>query len=158
MHEPVARAAAREAASATVALGKYRRVVASAATTALIGPIDGVETASEPGWTHQWKDVDLAIIVPELAVSENAAMLVTSDSLPERGLAFIAQHVLALIDVARMHADLHAAYAAMGWGAQKPIPHHLTWISGPSKTADIEQTLVIGAHGCRSLIVVPYRV
>jgi L-lactate dehydrogenase complex protein LldG len=38
----------------------------------------------------------------------------------------------------------------------KVLPHHLTWTSGPSKTADIEQTLVIGAHGARSLTVIAY--
>jgi L-lactate dehydrogenase complex protein LldG len=33
--------------------------------------------------------------------------------------------------------------------------HHVTWMSGPSKTADIEQTLVIGAHGVCALAVLP---
>jgi L-lactate utilization protein LutC len=32
--------------------------------------------------------------------------------------------------------------------------HHFTWVSGPSKTADIESTLVIGAHGPRALAAV----
>lgn len=156
-HRAITRSELREAASAAIAFGSYRRVVASAAALRLLGPMDGVEAAAGLDHPHAWADVDLAIIVPELAVCENAAMLVTAGSLPERGLAFLAQHVLALLDTATLVPDLHAGYAAMAHGRDgAPLPHHLTWISGPSKTADIEQTLVIGAHGCRSLVVIPY--
>jgi L-lactate dehydrogenase complex protein LldG len=156
-HAPVARAQLRETVSAAMAFGSYKRVVAAANAAALLGPMDGVAVATAPGDTRQWADVDLAIIAPELGVSENAAMLVSAASLPERGLAFIAQHVLALLDASTLVPDLHAAYAAMAHGrSSAALPHHLTFISGPSKTADIEQCLVIGAHGCRSLVVVPY--
>jgi L-lactate dehydrogenase complex protein LldG len=45
--------------------------------------------------------------------------------------------------------NLHEAYERI----QIPSPGFSMWLSGPSKTADIEQALVIGAHGARSCTV-----
>jgi L-lactate dehydrogenase complex protein LldG len=146
-----------EAVSAVMSIGGHRRVVAAHAAATLLGSIPGMECAGDAGRSAQWEDVDLAIIAPEMAVCENAAMLVSASSLPERGLPLLAQHVLALVDLAHLTSDMHEAYATMSHGhGGAALPHHLTWISGPSKTADIEQSLVIGAHGCRSMLVLPY--
>jgi L-lactate dehydrogenase complex protein LldG len=49
----------------------------------------------------------------------------------------------------RIVADLHEAYRLLA----RPLPGYGLFISGPSKTADIEQALVIGAQGPRSLVV-----
>ena len=45
---------------------------------------------------------------------------------------------------------MHDAYAKLS----KPMPAYGCFVSGPSKTADIEQTLVVGAQAARSLTVV----
>ena len=70
----------------------------------------------------------------------------------ERALAFLSQHLVVLVPATALVADLVTAQARL----PVPPPHHLTWMSGPSKTADIEQTLVVGAHGSRSLTVICY--
>ena len=132
------------------------RVVASAAAAPLLGGVSGWETARVTTTPGEWADVDLAIIRAELACAENAALLVTSTSLPERALAFLAQRILVLVPRDRLVGGFMQAQAFLAQRlAGGEALHHATWMSGPSKTADIEQTLVIGAHGVCALAVMP---
>lgn len=93
--------------------------------------------------------IDLAIIPAQLGVAENGAVWVTEKDCVHRVLPFIAQHLLVVLDHRQIVADMHAAYREIqidktGFGV---------FIAGPSKTADIEQSLVIGAQGARSFTV-----
>jgi L-lactate dehydrogenase complex protein LldG len=106
---------------------------------------------------HDLADVDLAIAPGELAVAENAAVWVTDQSLPQRSAYFLAQHLVLVVPRVRLVHNLHEAYAWLAehtGGRAFPDPLFGAFLSGPSKTADIEQSLVIGAHGARSLHVV----
>ncbi len=132
------------------------RIVASAAAAAYVNNIPGIEIATPTTNPHAWEDVDLAIIVAELACAENAAVLLTSASLPERALAFLAQRTLVLVPENALIGGFMEAQAKVAARFQRGESfHHVTWMSGPSKTADIEQTLVIGAHGVCALAVLP---
>ncbi len=99
---------------------------------------------------HSLKDVDLAIIKGEFAVAENGAVWVKEDDNQNRAIYFIARKLLIIVPKNNIVDSMHEAYKKIdfskgGFG---------TFISGPSKTADIEQALVIGAHGameCRVL-------
>ena len=95
------------------------------------------------------ESVDKAYISGTLGVSENGAIWVEEGKMKNRLLPFICQHLILVIDSDRIIANMHEAYNRIkidleGFGV---------FIAGPSKTADIEQTLVIGAHGPRSLKV-----
>jgi L-lactate dehydrogenase complex protein LldG len=68
--------------------------------------------------------------------------------MPHRVAPFICQHLV--INVSKIVPNMHAAYAEL----KKPNSSFGLFLAGPSKTADIEQSLVIGAHGARSLTVV----
>jgi L-lactate dehydrogenase complex protein LldG len=95
--------------------------------------------------------VDTAIIQGGVAVAENGSIWVTEENMVNRLLPFIAQQLILLIHEKDLVPTMHHAYekinvADTGFGA---------FIAGPSKTADIEQSLVIGAHGpCGMMAVV----
>ena len=146
-----------QAIQATIDMGRAPgRVVASASAAPLLTGVTGWETARVTTTPQEWEDVDLAIIRAESACAENAALLVTSSSLPERALAFLAQRILVLVPRNRLIGGFMAAQAELAQRlAGGEALHHATWMSGPSKTADIEQTLVIGAHGVCALAVMP---
>jgi L-lactate dehydrogenase complex protein LldG len=98
---------------------------------------------------HKLENVDFAVLRGHFAVAENAAVWVTDDTVKHRVLYFIPQYIAIVVPASKMFNNLHEAYGSMTIGQ-----HHFSgFISGPSKTADIEQSLVIGAHGARSLIV-----
>jgi L-lactate dehydrogenase complex protein LldG len=84
-----------------------------------------------------------------LGVAENGSVWIYESQMINRLLPFICQHLILVIEKKDIVATLHHAYqridvAKEGFGL---------FIAGPSKTADIEQSLVIGAHGARSTTV-----
>ncbi|GAB2514917.1 LutC/YkgG family protein [Spirosoma aerophilum] len=98
---------------------------------------------------HDLSGLNLAIIEGPLAVAENAAIWVDERQLPQRVAPMITQYLVIIIRQSTIMPNMHDAYKRLkvdetGFG---------TFICGPSKTADIEQSLVIGAHGARSLMV-----
>ena len=95
----------------------------------------------------QLADVELAILESNLAIAENGAIWITEDQMGQRVLPFITQHLAVIINAKNIVATMHDAYSAIGITAQG----FGAFIAGPSKTADIEQSLVIGAHGPRSM-------
>lgn len=98
---------------------------------------------------HLLEDADFAVLPAEWAIAENAALWAATDSLIERTLYFISQHLAIVVRRDRLLNTMHEAYDRIDASAKR----FGTFLSGPSKTADIEQALVIGAHGARSLTV-----
>ncbi|MCB0531416.1 MAG: LUD domain-containing protein [Lewinellaceae bacterium] len=96
------------------------------------------------------EQVDVAVIRGHLGVAENGAVWLTESACRHRILPFITQHLMLLIPETSIVPTLHDAYRNIrindeGFGI---------FIAGPSKTADIEQALVIGAQGARSLTII----
>jgi len=98
---------------------------------------------------HQCVDVDLTIVRGELGVAENGAVWVNADSLRHRALLFLSGNLILVIEGRDIVSDMESAYARNDFSSIRSG----YFISGPSKTADIEQCLVIGAHGAKSLLV-----
>lgn len=98
---------------------------------------------------HELADVDLAILPGEFAVAENAAVWVTDAAVRHRVIYFLSQHLALVVPAREVVHNLHEAYARLTFDTAR----FGAFIAGPSKTADIEQSLVIGAHGPRSMTI-----
>lgn len=98
---------------------------------------------------HFLANVELAIFPTHFAVAENGACWITDDLLGDRALPFITQHIALIVHRNTIVPTMHAAYQRIGAATQQ----FGTFIAGPSKTADIEQSLVLGAHGPKSMTV-----
>jgi L-lactate dehydrogenase complex protein LldG len=98
---------------------------------------------------HALENVDLAVLEASLAVAENSAIWISEEQAGQRVLPFICQHLSIIIRQEDIVADMHKAYKKMESNAYG----YGVFIAGPSKTADIEQSLVLGAHGPRSLSI-----
>ncbi|HLQ45703.1 MAG TPA: LUD domain-containing protein [Planctomycetaceae bacterium] len=98
---------------------------------------------------HATEDIDFAVLPGEFAVAENGAVWITDVAVKHRVIFFIAQHLALVVPAADVVQNMHEAYGRLSFES----PGFGGFISGPSKTADIEQSLVIGAHGPRSTTV-----
>jgi L-lactate dehydrogenase complex protein LldG len=107
-----------------------------------------------PSSPHACADVDVLIVEAAFGVAENGAVWLDERTVPVRAGLFLTQHLVVLLERRRLVPHLHAAYERLGTDAGRA--GYGCFISGPSKTADIEQALVVGAHGPRSLTVVLY--
>lgn len=98
---------------------------------------------------HNYEDVEVAIIKAHLAVAENGAVWLTEEVMGQRIVPYICQHLAVIVMKDDIVPTLHEAYDIIGTGDYG----FGGFIGGPSKTADIEQALVLGAHGPLSMTV-----
>lgn len=102
-----------------------------------------------PESPHDLAQLDLAVTAGGPSVAESGAVWLAPADGITRAACFLAEHLVLVIEASEIVADLHDAYARVDPAAAS----FGCWVAGPSKTADIEQVVVIGAHGARSLVV-----
>jgi len=85
-------------------------------------------------------------------VAETGGLLLMPDAAEPRLMSLVPPVHLALLRASTIQDSFWSAVKALGWG--RSLPPNALMISGPSKTADIEQTLAYGVHGPKRLIVV----
>jgi L-lactate dehydrogenase complex protein LldG len=96
-------------------------------------------------------DVDFAIVRAAFAVAETGSVLLSDSELRVNAVAYLAQHLIVLLDPADIVVNLHHAYRRPEFRSARYAAFH----TGPSATADIEGVLIHGAQGVRSLSVLP---
>jgi L-lactate dehydrogenase complex protein LldG len=108
----------------------------------------GDVVSASPG-ARTFDNVEVAVIKAHFGVAENGAVWITDDLLADRALPFICQHLIVVLEKSKIVYTLHDAYDIIGTNNYS----FGTFIAGPSKTADIEQSLVLGAHGPKTMTV-----
>jgi len=101
---------------------------------------------------HELEDLDIMILESNIGVAENGALWLSDNQIPIRVLPFITKHLVLVLNKENIVPFMHQAYQKLSSNETD----FGVFISGPSKTADIEQSLVIGAQGALSLTVFIY--
>lgn len=105
---------------------------------------DAVAEASELNGT------DVGVVRGTVGVAENGCVWIPQ-TMKEKAMLFISEYLVILLDKHCVVSNMHEAYARIEMDARYNFG---TFISGPSKTADIEQALVMGAQAARGVTVV----
>ena len=91
---------------------------------------------------------DVGIIRGEFGVAENACIWIPQ-TMKEKAVMFISEQLVILLPKRQIVNNMHEAYQRIAFNDYG----YGTFISGPSKTADIAQVLVMGAQAARSATV-----
>ena len=114
--------------------------------------INGIEADLNPDTIASAADLngtDVGVIQGELGVAENGCVWIPQ-TMKERAVCFISEELVILLDKDNIVSNMHEAYKRI----QMPHYGYGVFISGPSKTADIEQALVMGAQAARGVTVI----
>ena len=118
----------------------------------ILSLVDGVsgnfeiEKVKDP---HDLEHIEVAVLEGDWGVGENAAIWLPEEKIIHWALPFIVQHLIVLLKVENLLGNMHEVYQKINVAD----PGYGVFVAGPSKTADIEQSLIIGAHGPRSMVV-----
>ena len=110
----------------------------------------GVAIVSPYADKHTLAECDLGVTEVDFALPETGTLGLLSSAEKPRAVSLVPRVHLALLGASALRADLHQVFAEM--------KHHpyLIFITGPSRTADIELTVTLGVHGPRALYVWSY--
>jgi L-lactate dehydrogenase complex protein LldG len=151
--------AAATAAGAAVAIAPIDdvgRIVAGAVGHAgsLLSYSEHIASSLSPGDDlHELDSLDVLVCASSLGVAENGAVWMASEDPTWRAALFLAARVVIVVHERSLVDDLHQAYERI----DPRRSAYGVFVAGPSKTADIEQALVVGAHGPRELTLVLVR-
>src|SRR6516164_8909036 len=133
-------------------LARVREKIAGANVVCSTVPeIPSNREISAVGKPQDLADVDFAMVRASFAVAETGSVLLSDAELHVNAVAYLAQHLIVLLDPADIVVNLHHAYQRSEFRDR----HYASFHTGPSATADIEGVLIHGAQGVRSLSVLP---
>jgi L-lactate dehydrogenase complex protein LldG len=116
----------------------------------------GIECLSYERPIEEWKTelflgIEASLTVARSAIAETGTLILWPDEHEPRLMSLVPPVHIVLLDADSIHATFFDAMRAENWASG--LPTNALLISGPSKTADIQQTLAYGAHGPKELVV-----
>lgn len=121
--------------------------------TRIASDMDEIDCATfDPDSMNKAQDLDgteVAVVAGAFGVAENAAVWIPQN-VKYKALYFIAEKLVIILDRKQIVNNMHEAYEKI----RNEKYEFGAFISGPSKTADIEQALVMGAHGAKDVLVI----
>ena len=123
----------------------------------LASNLPGIEADLNPDTVEHVEDlmkVDVGIIEGRIGVAENACIWIPQQ-MKEKAVCFASEYLVIILRRDDIVNNMHEAYARLATSAEYFQQYKFgTFISGPSKTADIESALVYGAQAARGVTVV----
>lgn len=102
------------------------------------------------GRARDLNGTDVGIIRGQFGVAENGCIWIPQ-TMKEKAICFISENLIILLPKSQIVNNMHEAYKRIEF--DKEYDGYGTFISGPSKTADIAQVLVMGAQAARSATI-----
>ncbi len=121
---------------------------------------DSLELVNYEQPIDTWRDllfdgIDAGLTVAKGAIAETGSLILWPTPAEPRLMSLVPGIHFVLLDVHTIYADLHDAMVSQAWSTR--MPTNALLVCGPSKTADIQQTLAYGAHGPKELVVLMRR-
>ena len=96
-------------------------------------------------------EIDAAITTTRGGIAETGSLILWPTPDEPRLMSLVPPVHIAVLYASEIYSTFREAMISENWSSE--MPTNALLISGPSKTADIEQTLVYGIHGCKELVV-----
>ncbi|MCL5044568.1 MAG: LUD domain-containing protein [Deltaproteobacteria bacterium] len=145
-----------KAQSVAVGAGAVNDMTALAATLKAGGleplTFDGNPEADRARMRERLAGVELAVVEAHYAVASTGTLALLGGPRSPNSLTLLAPVNLVLVQADRVLRDVAAAVSALG--AEAITSRRLALVTGPSRTADIEKKLVLGAHGPREVYAI----
>jgi len=131
-------------------VGTHRGELTDLAAQSL--PLPRVDTSVSYD-VHELESCDAGISECDALVAQTGSLLVTARSAGGRALSVLPPHHVVIAKRTQIVADLPGAFAVLKQKYEGDYPSLISFITGPSRTGDIERILVLGAHGPKKLTV-----
>ncbi len=138
-----------------VDFGAVKAVVARSATAVVAPPSEKRAAAEAAEWKQRLAGADVGITSALAIAAETGTLLLPPLSPDQRAVSLLPTHHIALLSEDRLVPDIEALFAV--WKKSERTDGNAVFVTGPSRTSDIEKELVLGVHGPQSLHVLLIR-
>lgn len=98
-----------------------------------------------------FEDIEASVTTSRASIAETGSIILWPDAVEPRSMSLVPPIHMVIVEEQYLHHTFASVMQQQNWKAD--LPTNVLLVSGPSKTADIQQTLAYGAHGPRELIV-----